>query len=169
MRELRSILFIILLGTFIAGAAKGEEVTALDRFQLWNDCDPVKLGVGVFDPTSMSRMKLLNERIETTVRSRLRIARMYQEGIGPPMLFIQVTLLEAFYLVLGDVSFYKHVLEYRSNESAGAPTWRAGGVVGFSLLNTLPSDNGAIVSAVTEKVDIFIDEYLRVNADSCAR
>jgi len=61
---------------FIAATAETEEVTDIDRFDLWNNCAPMDLIVERL-PDDATEIGLKKEAIETTVRSRLRAARLF--------------------------------------------------------------------------------------------
>ena len=56
--------------------AQDEEVTRADRFHLWNDCKPLELVVENLN-NDAAEIGLTGEAIKTTVRSRLRGARIY--------------------------------------------------------------------------------------------
>jgi len=145
---------------FIAAAAETEEVTDLDRFQLWNDCAPMDLIVERL-PDDATEIGLKKEAIETTVRSRLRAARLFDAGKSQ-FLYVNVivTTGRAF-----SISFqYSKMIYDPASKSAGlAITWDSSGT------GTHGSDSGYILSGVAEYIDEFIDEYLRVNEDACSR
>ena len=60
-----------------------------------------------------------------------------------------------------NVGFYKAVRDEMSGVNLSAITWLA------SFTGMHGRDSSYILSSVTRKVDEFIDEYLRVNADAC--
>ena len=101
---------------------------------------------------------LTKEAIEVAVRSRLRAARIYRENAGH-WLSVSVTVVgNSFSIVTG---FNKSVLDIMTNLQYGAPTWSQSGT---------GSHNGGItfiLHQVSQKIDVFIDEYLRVNEDAC--
>ncbi len=59
------------------------------------------------------------------------------------------------------VTYSKWVKDEASGISSGTDTWRRGAT------GTHGRDESYILSSVSRKVDEFIDEYLRVNADAC--
>ncbi|MCY4155963.1 MAG: hypothetical protein OXF66_00770 [Gammaproteobacteria bacterium] len=146
---------------FIAAAAETEEVISLDleRFELWNDCAPMDLIIEDL-PDAAIEIGLKKEAIETTVRSRLRAARLFDAGKSQ-YLYVNVTMTELAF----NISFeYKKVLYDPASERHGfAITW------GWNGTGTHGSDSGFILSAVSQYTDKFIDEYLRVNEDACSR
>ena len=60
----------------LANSAAGQEITGLDLFQLWNDCDPVFLAVESLND-SAEKAGLTKQRIQTMAKSGLRAARIY--------------------------------------------------------------------------------------------
>ncbi|MCY4327212.1 MAG: hypothetical protein OXC53_06460 [Rhodobacteraceae bacterium] len=173
------ILAVILLWAL---PARAEEVSDQDRFELWNACLPIQMYVSV-DEDSVG-LGLTEDRIATTVRSRLRSARLYSEEPLNllPHLHIGVDVAGQGFLIR--FQFMKYVvdafelstaleiaevttsaqiiLENASHASRGyAPTWNNGG------FGTHSNDPNFILSFVAEQTDHFIDEYLRVNAAEC--
>ena len=67
---------------FIGTSVLAEEVSDLDRFQLWNDCRAMNLVVEGLNQDA-AEIGLTREAIETAVRSRLRAARLYNADAGP--------------------------------------------------------------------------------------
>ena len=140
----------------------------LDRFQLWNDCAPVSLLVEGLQDTGKS-IDLSKRRIETAVRSRLRAARIYSDewhtnpikSLGKPYVYVNVNIAgPAFGL---QISLWKSVTDQLSGQKGAAMTWTSGAT------GTHRRNAGYILSAIGEHTDIFIDEYLRVNADACGK
>ena len=164
-----------------SGAA--EKVTWYDRFGLWNGCRPVDvLVVSLSDDAG--KIGLRREDIETTVRSRLRGARIY-DGVPPhgesgwlgwrvrhtrygePILYVNVSIVSlAFNVEVGFRRSVKALLpvpEGMDPLDGPATTWDSGS------LGMHGHDASYILSSVSLHVDRFIDEYLRVNADSCGK
>jgi len=94
------------------------------------------------------------------VRSRLRAARIY-ESSATPFLYVNVAILGPAFSI--NISFYKYVFDFVSAESHIAITWNKGSI------GTQSQDSGYIISSVSRHIDKFIDEYLRVNEEACAR
>ena len=136
------------------GSTMAEEVTKIDRFQLWNDCQPVKLEIDYQSAWDQSRA----EKVTTAVRSKLRAARIYDTD-SPISLYIRDYTVG---LTTSGVSFQyeKKLTDPASGESAWMITWSRhyeGALVG----------TGFIMEWINQLTDEFLDEYLRVNADSC--
>ena len=142
----------------LATAEESSAPTAGERFDLWNECRPV--GLRVFIDDEAGEIGLTKERIETTARSRLRAARIYDDD---PYLDITMDVeVNVFQSTFTEsVSLNKLVRDFVSGELKHADTWDTG------ALGTHGQDARFILQGVSEHVDQFIDEYLRVNADAC--
>ena len=148
---------VTLLLWLTATPVLGQDMTLYDRFRLWNDCQA--MGVLVEDPgRDATEIGLTKSAIETAVRSRLRAARLYDDSLRPSSyLYVNINVVgPAFSIRVG----YNQEMV-----SAGgwgvAPTWETG------VTGTHGKDGSYILSDVSMKMDRFIDEYLRVNADAC--
>ncbi|MYG00376.1 hypothetical protein F4212_14775 [Candidatus Poribacteria bacterium] len=156
-----------------------------DRISLWSECVPVFLHVGL--QNDKAEADLTTTRIKTAVESRLRGARIYGGDSGKatmhdPVLAVQVQIVGYAFWV--GFSFVQNVITLRAIEnilddperelpieatiglasafaSSRAPTWEK------ATLGTHGGDAGYILQSVAEKMDQFINEYLRVNADAC--
>ena len=131
-----------------------------DRFMLWNTCGQINLIVEQLDDQEIE-MGLTTEDIATTVRSRLRAARLYGTSGIVPVLYMNVTAVSrglAFHIRL---EFKKLVFEPISGQENIAATWDIG--------STGRGGAGYILSSVSQLTDRFIDEYLRVNEPACSR
>ena len=141
-----------------AASASASEVSDYDRFRLWSGCNPMHLWVGDISDDGIAA-GLTKEAIEVAVRSRLRAARIYKENAGH-WLSVSVNVSgNSFSITTG---FNKSVLDIMTNLQFGAPTW--------SLMGTGSYKSGGItfiLHHVSQQIDMFIDEYLRVNEDAC--
>lgn len=130
------------------------------------------------------KIGLRTEYIETTVRSRLRRARIY-DGVprldepgwlgwrvrhlryGEPYLHVDINVVSlAFDIEVGfrrSVKVQLTVPEGMDPLVGWATTWTTGST------GTHGDNASYILSWVSQYVDKFIDEYLRVNADACRR
>ena len=149
--------FIAML--ILAVPARAENVTGYDRFQLWNDCQPMRLVVEGLDKDTTD-IGLTKDAITVAVRSRLRAARLYTAETDP-RLYVRVQVVDtAFYT---SVEYGKRVADSASGGSTVVTTW------GARSIGTHSRNASYILSPVSENVDKFIDEYLRVNEDACKR
>ncbi len=169
------------LGVMLAGPlSAAEKVSSHDLFQLWNNCGPINMLVANLSADA-DKIGLRKEDIETTVRSRLRAARIYLV-IPEPYLVAHVSVVGHAFSV--DVEFKRTVrvpfrkappkvllnnltvfqtsvpLEYLV-PLGHAATWEIG------VTGTHGNSPEYILSSVAKFTDRFIDEYLRVNAVAC--
>lgn len=118
------------LAVSVATAASAEEVSYYDRFELWNDCQPISLHV---TPLSQDAddIGLTGEAIETAVRSRLRAARLYDPDSWMPHLFVGVHVVgSAFGL---DPELYKLVNDPLPGTTGGGSNLDCGTRWGWRL------------------------------------
>ena len=137
--------------------ASGNE--AVDRFKLFTHCAAVKL---VIDMSSRdTKISLTKESVQTAVESRLRSARIYTSE-APDYFFFYVNIAVVGNAFGVDVKLHKKVFDSASQNWAYAPTWWTGstGVHGNQNANF-------ILSSLSQQVDEFLVEYLRVNEEAC--
>ena len=138
-----------------------------DRFMLENNCSPMKFSVSL-SGTDVEKVGLKHDAIETTVRSRLRAARLFNATGKPPFsfptLYLDVGVAGTAYSI--NLEYRKHVEDLWSNVRAWVITWKE-----VSLGTHSQNAIGAsfILSHVSQHLDKFVDEYLRVNAKACTR
>lgn len=144
---------------FLTAPASAEEMSGYDRFRLWNACKPMRLAVEPLRQDAAD-IGLAKDAIETTVRSRLRGARLYDAG-GLEFLVANVTVVGRAFSVT--IEYYKAVSDPASGQVYPTETWNTGSV------GTHGGNAGYVLSFVSRGADKFIDEYLRVNAESCGR
>ena len=68
---------LLTLALMAVSPASGQ-ATDYDKFQLWNDCLPIRLIIETL-PNDATEIELTEERIAIVVRSRLRAARLYDQ------------------------------------------------------------------------------------------
>ena len=102
---------------------------------------------------------LTQERLQLAAESRLRAARLYKEEFASPFLYVRVSVVDRAFTV--EVNFQKQVLDTETAEFGIATTWNVGtiGVHGQSAQY--------IVSSLSEHLDRFLTECLRVNEAAC--
>ncbi len=131
--------------------------TYVDRFGLFTECAPV-YAVGLVSGDEAEEMGLTKERVWTMVESRLRAARLYDSG-GGQMLELNIrTFSPAFDISL---ELFKSVQDPRSGESGVATTWER------DTIGTHGGSASFIMQTVSEYLDGFILDYLRVNEEAC--
>ena len=175
-------LALAVLWSASSGAADDEDLiadldeTLAEYLQLWANCTPVHLlSVGLDDEAE----GMLGDAVETTVRSRLRSARLFNDGQpikGSPFLSVVTEVLPDGKTFLIQFRLHKFTVDavwptgpdsypegLNSNFVGPVVTWDK------TFFGTRGDRNSimARVSELTELTDKFIDEYLRVNADAC--
>ena len=130
----------------------------IDRFELWNKCEPLGLVAETLSDDA-AKIGLTREVVLKAVRSRLRAARLYSDQSPGNYFYVNITVVGKSFSV--SIAYYKLVMDLASAEFFPAITWRRGitGMHGRS--------SSYILSSVSEGMDEFIDEYLRVNASAC--
>ena len=147
-----------------AGSASADEVSDRDRFELWNDCRPLSLEVvdGLSEDADAIVIGLTEDAIEAAVRSRLRTAQLHSRDENETawsFLFVNVNVVGSSFVTI--LEYYKPVRDQATELVFTSATWTSG-ASGVHV-----QDSNYILSSVRYKIDHFIDEYLRVNEDSC--
>ena len=141
------------------GHATAQDVSGFDRFKLFNECGPMDLLVADYkDDADWADIGLTVDRIQTMAESRLRAARLY-DAPALPYLYVDVNAAGRSYSL--SVEYKKVVYDRVSDETNYATTWSAGST------GTHGGDAGFILQGLSEDLDRFILEYLRVNEDAC--
>lgn len=131
-----------------------------DLFELGNVCEPISLLVESL-PSAAENMGLTGKAITTTVRSRLRAARLYNSQ-SKPYLYVRVNILSRGTAFSVGVAFDKLLSDPKLNGlKSYATTWQRG-MVG-------QGDADYILSTVSLLTDEFLDAYLRINESACPR
>lgn len=137
--------------------------TNRDRFQLCNACRPMELVVKDLSADAAS-IGLTMETLQAAAESRLRAARLYTEDLAKANgahLYVNVAVTRTAFSLL--MEYRKHLHDPVSDEIAIAVTWREGSTGGHGR------DSGFLVQSLSEKLDKFLVEYLRVNEEDCPR
>ena len=152
-------LSVMLVAPGLAAAQDSTAPTGVDRFRLWNECKPIFLLVENLNDHA-AKIGLTKELIETTVRSRLRAARIYKSTRSLPHVYVRVDVAGRAFSV--ELALSKIVTDNASGELNYAKTWETGSIGTHGR-----GDAGFTLQAVSRHTDKFIDEYLRVNAEAC--
>ena len=161
MISIRVLAAIVL--AMVAVSASAEEVSSEDRFALWDACQPIRYEVDL-QQEATANTRLTVEKVETIVQRSLQVVRLLDDknaSFGASLL-VTVTV-SGFSVHYVRVYFRKLVKAIGSGGIGIAVTWSHGMV---RLSRGSDGDN-QIKSTISEIMDLFIDEYLRVNADAC--
>ena len=140
-------------------AAAQDVASERERFELFNRCQPMQLAVDL--TTNATDIELTRERVRSMAERRLRATRLYDDQLGPTILHISINVAGVAFSTM--VSYQKLVYEPASTEFGVAVVWwvsKAGIHVG---------DGGYILQGLSESLDRFVLEYLRVNGDACGQ
>ena len=134
----------------------------VERFRLFNECQPMDLSVVVQitgqDSPMLPKLTLTTEQVQTVAEARLRSARLYDpEKLNDLRIAVQA-LGRAFHI---SFAFRKMVQDVVSKESWWTTTWEN------ASLGTHDGDANFILSSVSQQMDEFLVDYLRVNEDAC--
>ncbi len=153
-------LFVLAVTAALAvGTTHAEEMSMEDRldgFELFNDCRPMDLVVEDLH-SDADEIGLTEESLRAAVESRLRAARLYEGDRGAPYLYLRVSVVGQAH----NISLQYKRWMCRSDLCGTAPTWDTGGT------GTHGDDAAFIRSGVSEYMDTFLLEYLRVNEEAC--
>ena len=147
---------LLVLTLALAGSASGSQVDEerfreAERFQLFNACESMSLLAIVLDQE-------LRERVETMAESRLRAARLYDADADRSA--VSSLLSIEIFGVVGQaevvmLSYFKPARDSFSERWFLAGTWEVHGMYRDS------------VQGLSELLDRFVLEYLRVNEAAC--
>jgi len=135
----------------------------IDRFELFNECRSMQLLVeGLPDDTLV--VGLAEERIQTLADSRLRSARLFASTFDLlasawASLYVNVAVTGPAFSYT--VAFDKRLYDPVSGEDGTSTTWDV------RVFGTHGGDGGYILQALSESMDKFLLEYLRVNEEAC--
>ena len=156
--------------------------TQRDYFNLWYICTPIPFGVQI----SQNELGITRQEVETSIRARLRSARIYQSdssiwknnegkttgGLG--YFAIRVGLYEnakAFRVEAHFSKLYEDPTPSKPKSYEGAmnnlTSWKRDVSGTYSSNNSISKN--FILSSITPLVDEFIDDYLRVNQAACEK
>ena len=158
-------IFFLLLSTIASGAVRPippcvDEKGGISKrncFELYVACEPMKVlveNVGNYG----KKINLFKESIQNAVESRIRSARLYDSD-GLSYLYVNVNVVRGAYNV--SIYFYKYVRDLYTKLRTQANTW------GTSSTGTHGGDSGYILSDLSQQMNKFIVEFMRVNEKAC--
>ena len=134
---------------------------SIARFKLYNDCRAMRLVIENLEGKYAKEIDLTRDRLRSLTESRLRAARLYTEESSKAngaMLYVNVQVVgPAFWVRL---EYKKSLRDPVTTSTLGATTWQRG-TLGTSR------NRGYILQSLSEYLDNFLVEYLRVNEEAC--
>ena len=181
MKRLKRIALAASLLILSVAPATTEEVNDHDRFSLWTGCR----GMGIEITNSRQyadKLGLTEDDIETTVRHRLRLARLYKPHTDTQSWFLGASVTLQPPAFLASIYFFKLLADPLTGKTDFAPTWEfhdQGFYVAFRTvgdrLDALGDDErrSATIAAILNKLsagtDRFIEQFWRVNEAECQK
>ena len=139
-------------------AVPAQDDTGRDRFELFNNCEPMHLLVlDLYDDAA--EIVLTKERLRFTAESRLRGARLFKADLGTPFLQVRVSVTSRAHVV--DLTYHKTLFDPVSGRNGFAATWNDGS------FGTHGGEAEFILSSLSARLDKFLTQYLRVNESAC--
>ena len=133
------------------------------RFELFTGCETMDLVVNDLSRNQDARsIGLSVERVTNSVESRLRSAKLFTSSKDQRQ-YLYININVEGMAVNISVAFKKRVFDPRSGLSSYATTWHRGSA------GTHGQDASFIISGLSEHIDAFILEYLRVNGQECSK
>ena len=131
-----------------------------DRFQLFTSCQPLEISVHV-QGDQADEIDLTEERVRTMVESRLRAARLYDSHDSVPYLAVDILTLKDGPAFARQIQLSKWNRDGVTGLERGSFTWES------LSFGTHGGDAGFIMQGLSEDLDRFILEYLRVHEGYC--
>ena len=132
-----------------------------ERFELCYVCSPMELVVEVLRDDAKV-IGLTRERLQVTAESRLRAARLYTKhppGMTGALLYVSVNVVGP--AVNLKVEYHKPLFDPVSAVARPTMTWRV------AATGTHSGRAGSIVQFLSQNLDEFLADYLRVNEKYC--
>lgn len=131
-----------------------------DRRRLFTGCR--SLGISVYlQGDEADEIDLTEERVRTMVESRLRAARLYDSQEGVPYLAVTILTLDDGPAFVGRIQLSKWNRDDITGLEGGSFTWED------LRYGTHGGDAGFIMQGLSEVMDGFVLDYLRVNEGYC--
>ena len=92
LRRLYKFFSVLAVLAVVTGHVAAQEVSDIDRFNLFNECGPMRLVIESL-PANAAAIGLTEARIHTLAESRLRAARLYDHSSRAARLYIRVSVL----------------------------------------------------------------------------
>ena len=128
------------------------------RFRLFDDCRPMDVTVETLPPDA-KQLGLTEYSLRAAIESRLRAARLFDDETSS-YLYLNVNVIGGAFNIL--LSYKKSVCDLASVECFATSTWNVG------VTGTHGDNAGYVRSAVSEYMDTFILEYMKVNEEACS-
>ena len=153
-------LALSIFATESVAATAAQKREKRNRFALFAECRPMGLIVESL-PSDAEKIGLTEESIQAAVESRLRSARLYSSRLVRHYLYINVNVVGRAYAI--SVQFNKEVRDLFSKINYLTATWNIGST------GTHGNSAAYILSNISQQLDRFLVEFLRVNEKACQK
>lgn len=153
---MKTIIALLLL-LFTANVDADEDITERELFELFNGC--AKMWVDLHLYVQGTHMVLLERQIRSDIEDRLHTAGIYDRYAAPSTFAIGISVAGYSYSIT--IYYMKTVNDVASGISDSAVMWRSG------WHGTHANNPELILNKISDLVDKFIAEYLRINKDAC--
>lgn len=136
---------------------------SMELFALFNWCQPMKIVVENLGDEA-TRLRLTKDRLRSAAESRLRAANLHEEGGDDgdgSYLYVRVGVSRRAFVL--DLQYRKLVTDLASEQMFAAPTWDE------QVFGTHGGDVLTVTALLSELLDDFMADYLRVNEIACSR
>ena len=131
------------------------------RVQLFNNCEQMSLSVQFMSKDSaIANIEDIEDRIQTMAESRLRAARLFTDSASNN-LYVGLTVSGPAFSAY--MHYAKPLYDAVSGLTCRSPSWL------FQVGSGTHGGNAeGVLHRVSEAIDLFVLEYLRVNDSVCA-
>lgn len=158
----RIILYIAVFLCFSSMSAFAEKdaKNTFKGFQLFSNCEPIYFLAEKLLPNALE-ISLTEDSIQNAVESRLRSTHLYGEKVLNTHLYVNVNVVGRAFSI--SLEFNKQVFDPFTGTAGQATTWRHG------IDGTHGNDPVYILSTLSQGMDKFLAEFLRVNGEACRK
>lgn len=144
----------------VQGQGKSIAFAEIEQFKLFTSCQPIYL---IVYPPRLSG--LTEEQVRMVTESRLKASRLHESDISPlsdvGLLRVSVQVREETRVTVSKVEFLKPFSDQYTSQYKHLVTWeRASYTV---------DDANLAMQEISELMNYFISEYLRVNKSACEK
>ena len=157
---MRTIRLFILLVFATPCTAEIEQPETIERFQLFANCRPIR----VFVVVAMDRSTFdgLEARIRTAVEERMKATRLFATDDVPiHALYVEIDGWQGYAFNI-TLTFKKWLFDPIVSKTWLGATWLSSGI-GM----TDGTNPNTIFTAVNRHMDLFLEQYMRVNQAAC--
>ena len=175
--RLTKILTLFFVGFLLSASVQANELTAKEKeaameaysqfFKLFNKCEKIGLSVNIPINSPKPKIYLTEKAITNAVESRLRSARIFTTDSPKDFLLVEVLVWEDVFNI--GLSFGKVLEDSRLSEHFSFHSTYVVGTWHRAFIGRHSGEENFILSSLSQKVDEFLVEYLKVNQEKNCR